>query len=71
MVGGLGLDWEAQDEQAQLNELGSAGWELVSAVVKADSQGRPCTFFYLRRRHWNTAGADGSKVKILSDRPLN
>ena len=57
LVGGLGLDWSPQDEQAQLNELGQQGWELVSVAVKEDSKSRVCTFFYFRRPIYENAPA--------------
>jgi len=48
LVGGLGLEWKAEDEQSQLNEMGQRGWELVAVVVK-QVNGAACTVFYFRR----------------------
>ena len=49
MVGGLGVKWKPEDEQAQLDELGEQGWELVSVITRPDPHGRPCCYYYLRR----------------------
>ena len=49
MVGGMDVKWKPEDEQAQLNELGEQGWELVSVVVRPDHNGRLLSYFYLRR----------------------
>jgi hypothetical protein len=49
LVGALGVDWPPESEQAQLNELGAQGWELVSVVSRVEPAGKPCVYYYLRR----------------------
>ena len=49
MVGGMGVKWKPEDAQAQLNELGEQGWELIAVLIRPDPDGRLCSYFYLRR----------------------
>ena len=49
MVGGLDVKWKPGDEEAQLNELGASGWELVTVILRPSPNGEPCVYYYLRR----------------------
>jgi hypothetical protein len=48
MVGGLDNGWDMDSVEAQLNECGQRGWELVAVVARIYCA-HPCTFFYFRR----------------------
>jgi hypothetical protein len=48
MVGGLGNSWDVASVEAQLNECGQRGWELV-AVITRTLNAHPCTFYYFRK----------------------
>jgi hypothetical protein len=57
MIGGLGCGWKPEDEQAQLNEVGQRGWELVAGIVRVGN-GVPCTLHYFRKEIQDHDGAD-------------
>jgi hypothetical protein len=66
MVGALDAKWKVEDEQAQLNELGQKGWELISIVTRPGPDGRPCVYYYLRRKLFHkklNLAVDNPKIK--------
>jgi hypothetical protein len=63
VVGGLGNEWDIQAEQAQLNEMGQQGWELVAVIVKP-LKGTPATFYYFRREIREHDDADAENARF-------
>ena len=66
LVGALGNKWNAEDEQAQLNEMGAQGWELVAVIVKP-LDGHPSTFYYFRREIRDDDSSDVENAPIPSE----
>ena len=49
LIGGLDVKWDSESEQTQLDKFGAVGWELVSVLLRSNSEGKPCVFYYFRR----------------------
>jgi len=48
MIGALSLDWDLEAEQAQLNEEGNKGWELVCSIIRDTDNGQRVVHYFKR-----------------------
>jgi hypothetical protein len=66
LIGGLEAKWKLDQEQAQLNECGQQGWELVSVVPRPIADGKSGLFYYFRRPICDQTTANGERLDLAA-----